>query len=64
MLRWVTFVRSGQERSRGEREGATVWTIRDGEIVAVKMYQSKEEALEARLSRALRATRRSFGAKS
>ena len=27
--------------------GATVWTIRDGEVVAAKMYQSRAEALEA-----------------
>ena len=27
--------------------GATVWTIRDGKVAAVKLYQSKEEALEA-----------------
>jgi ketosteroid isomerase-like protein len=27
--------------------GATIWTIRDGEIAAVKMYQSKAEALDA-----------------
>jgi ketosteroid isomerase-like protein len=27
--------------------GAMIWTIRDGEIVAAKMYQSKDDALEA-----------------
>ena len=27
--------------------GASIWTIRDGEVAAVKLYQSKEEALEA-----------------
>jgi ketosteroid isomerase-like protein len=27
--------------------GATLWTIRGGEILAAKMYQSKDEALEA-----------------
>lgn len=27
--------------------GATVWTIRDGKVAAIKLYQSKEEALEA-----------------
>jgi taurine dehydrogenase small subunit len=27
--------------------GANVWTIRDGKVAAVKLYQSKEEALEA-----------------
>ena len=27
--------------------GATVWTLRDGEVMAAKMYQSKNEALEA-----------------
>ena len=27
--------------------GAMIWTIRNGEIVTAKMYQSKEEALEA-----------------
>ncbi|MGH2838915.1 MAG: nuclear transport factor 2 family protein [Thermoleophilaceae bacterium] len=44
----------GGLRSRGhgsgvevEASGATVWTIRDGEVAAVKLYQSKEEALEA-----------------
>jgi len=28
-------------------KGASVWTIRDGQLVTVTMYQSKEEALEA-----------------
>jgi ketosteroid isomerase-like protein len=27
--------------------GAMVWTIRDGEVAAAKMYQSKADALEA-----------------
>jgi ketosteroid isomerase-like protein len=27
--------------------GAMLWTIRDGEVVAAKMYQSKGDALEA-----------------
>jgi ketosteroid isomerase-like protein len=27
--------------------GASIWTIRDGEAAAVKLYQSKAEALEA-----------------
>jgi hypothetical protein len=27
--------------------GAMIWTIRDGEIVAATMYQSKDDALEA-----------------
>ena len=27
--------------------GAVIWTIRDGEVAAAKMYQSKAEALEA-----------------
>ena len=26
--------------------GAMIWTVRDGEVAAVKMYQSKEDALE------------------
>ena len=30
-----------------EASGATVWTIRDGVVAAVKLFQSKEEALEA-----------------
>jgi len=28
-------------------KGANVWTLRDGKVAAVKLYQSKEEALEA-----------------
>jgi hypothetical protein len=28
-------------------KGATIWTVRDGEVAAVKLYQSKAEALEA-----------------
>jgi ketosteroid isomerase-like protein len=27
--------------------GASLWTVRDGEVAAVKLYQSKAEALEA-----------------
>ena len=27
--------------------GAMIWKIRDGEVVAAKMYQSKDDALEA-----------------
>ena len=27
--------------------GATIWTVRDGEVVAARFYQSKGEALEA-----------------
>ena len=41
-------------RTRGQGSGAKVkatgamiWKIRDGKVVAAKMYQSKEEALEA-----------------
>ena len=30
--------------------GATIWTVRDGRVAAVKLYQSKEEALEAAVS--------------
>jgi ketosteroid isomerase-like protein len=30
--------------------GASLWTIRDGEAAAVKLYQSKAEALEAAAS--------------
>ena len=44
----------GHLRTQGQESGvavgargATVWTIRDGEVAAVKLYQSKEEALEA-----------------
>jgi ketosteroid isomerase-like protein len=44
----------GGLRSRGhesgvevEASGATVWTVRDGRAATVKLYQSKEEALEA-----------------
>ena len=28
-------------------EGATIWTVRDGEIVAFMLYQTKAEAVEA-----------------
>ena len=31
-------------------KGANVWTIRSGKVAAVKLYQSKEEALEAAAS--------------
>ena len=41
-------------RTRGQGSGAEVnatgamiWTVRDGEVTAAKMYQSKAEALEA-----------------
>ena len=41
-------------RTRGQGSGAEVhakgalmWTVRGGEVVALKLYQSKEEALEA-----------------
>jgi ketosteroid isomerase-like protein len=44
----------GGLRSRGhgsgvevEARGATVWTIRDGVVAAVQLFQSKDEALEA-----------------
>jgi hypothetical protein len=37
--------------------GASLWTIRDGEAAAVKLYQSKAEALEAVASES-RATNR------
>ena len=30
-----------------EARGAMLWTVREGKIVRVKMFQSKEEALEA-----------------
>jgi len=30
--------------------GAMIWTIRDGEVAAAKMYQTKDEALEAAAS--------------
>ena len=44
----------GHLRTQGQESGAavgargaTAWTIRDGKVAAVKLYQSKEEALEA-----------------
>ena len=47
-------LQAGGLRSRGhgsgvevEASGATVWTVRDRKAAAVKLYQSKEEALEA-----------------
>ena len=47
-------LQAGGLRSRGhgsgvevEANGATVWTVRDGKAAAVKLYQSKDEALEA-----------------
>ena len=47
-------LQAGGLRTRGDgsgvevtAQGATIWTVRDGEIAAVKLYQSKEEALEA-----------------
>jgi ketosteroid isomerase-like protein len=45
----VTFVRA---RGRGsgvpvEAHGASLWSLRDGKIIRAKLFQSKEEALEA-----------------
>ena len=44
----------GHHRTQGQASGAavgargaTIWTIRDGKVTAVKLYQSKDEALEA-----------------
>jgi ketosteroid isomerase-like protein len=44
----------GELRSRGSESGAevgargaTIWTVRDGKVSAVKLYQSKDEALAA-----------------
>jgi ketosteroid isomerase-like protein len=45
----VTEIRTRGQGSGAEvtATGAMIWKIRDGEIVAAKMYQSKDEALEA-----------------
>ena len=45
----VTEIRTRGQGSGAEvtATGAMIWKIRDGEIVAAKMYQSKEEALAA-----------------
>jgi ketosteroid isomerase-like protein len=45
----VTEIRTRGQGSGAEvtATGAMIWRIRDGEIVAAKMYQSKEEALAA-----------------
>jgi hypothetical protein len=47
-------VRMGGFRGIGEytgldlsAEGASVWTFEDGEPVSMRLYQSKEEALQA-----------------
>jgi ketosteroid isomerase-like protein len=45
----VTFVRA---RGKGsgvpvEAHGASLWSVRDGKIVRAKLFQSKEEALDA-----------------
>jgi ketosteroid isomerase-like protein len=45
----VTLVRA---RGRGsgvpvEARGASVWSVREGKVAGAKLYQSKEEALEA-----------------
>ena len=45
----VTEIRTRGQGSGAEvnATGAMIWTIRDGELAAAKMYQSKAEALEA-----------------
>jgi ketosteroid isomerase-like protein len=47
----------GHVRTQGQESGAavgargaTVWRIRDGKVATVKLFQSKEEALEAEAS--------------
>ena len=47
-------VQAGELRSRGHgsgaevgARGATIWSFRDEKVAAVKMYQSKEDALKA-----------------
>ena len=42
--------------------GAAIWTVRDGEVATMTFYQSKEEALEAAVSSAGPASRRSSAA--
>jgi ketosteroid isomerase-like protein len=49
-----TVVLVGRVRERGrvsgvavETRGATVWTLRDGKVVSLKIYQSTDEALKA-----------------
>jgi ketosteroid isomerase-like protein len=49
---WVLTVSEFRTRGHGSgvevnARGASIWTIRDGEAAAVKLYQSKAEALEA-----------------
>ena len=45
----VTEIRTRGQGSGAEvnATGALIWTIRDGEVAAAKMYQSKADALEA-----------------
>ena len=47
----VAFIRSrGRGRSSGvevEDESANVWTLRDGKVVAYRLYREREAALEA-----------------
>jgi ketosteroid isomerase-like protein len=45
----VNTVRARGDESGAEvaATGASIWTIRDGKVAAVKLYQSKDEALEA-----------------
>jgi ketosteroid isomerase-like protein len=49
-----TVVLVGRVREQGrasgvavETRGATVWTLRDGKVICLKVYQSRDEALEA-----------------
>jgi ketosteroid isomerase-like protein len=49
-----TVVLFGRVREQGrasgvavETRGATVWTLRDGKVIYLKIYQSTDEALEA-----------------
>lgn len=39
--------RGGESGVEVAATGASIWTIRDGEVAAMKLYQSKAEALEA-----------------
>ena len=49
---WVMTVTTVRVRGDGSgapvaAKGAALWTVRDGKVAALKMYQSKDEALEA-----------------
>ena len=36
-----------RHRDQVETRGATVWTLRDGKVIRLKIYQSTDEALKA-----------------